>query len=139
MPYDNFFGVLLVSLSSPQTCYGIYFSHILFFLFFSSSDKFLYLSLNSLNYFYNNLLLFLTPQLGFFDNKLNQYFIYYYIETFLPHDKFFDILLAFVSFLQTYYDIYFSHILFFYFFLFQLSFCIYLLLVPLISLFLFLE
>ena len=48
-------------------------------------------------------------------------------------DKFFGILLVFASFLQTY-DIYSSHILFFYFFLLQKSFCIYVVLVPLISL-----
>ena len=45
-----------------------------------------------------------------------------------------DILLFFFSFLQTYYDIYFSHILFFIFFLLQICFCIYLLPVFLISL-----
>ena len=45
-----------------------------------------------------------------------------------------DILLFFFSFLQTYQDIYFSHILFFIFFLLQICFCIYLLPVFLISL-----
>ena len=62
----------------------------------------------------------------------------YYLETFLNHDNFFDnffgILLIFASFLMTYCDIYSSHILFFYFFLLQISVCIYLLLVPLFSL-----
>ena len=43
------------------------------------------------------------------------------------HDNFFDILLVFVFFLQTYYDIYFFHTLSFYFFLLQINFCIYLL------------
>ena len=56
----------------------------------------------------------------------------------LPHDNFFDkifgILLIFASFLMTYCNIYSSHILFFYFFLIQISVCIYLLLVPLFSL-----
>ena len=43
---------------------------------------------------------------------------------FQPHGSFFDILLVFVFFLQTYYDIYFFHILSFYFFLLQINFCI---------------
>ena len=47
------------------------------FLFFSSSDKFLYLSLAcTLNFFYhfhNNLLRCLVLRLSFFDNKLNQH------------------------------------------------------------------
>ena len=60
---------------------------------------------------------------------------YYYIETFLPRDNFFDIPLAFISFLQTYCDIYFSHILFFSFFLLQRSLFIYILPVRLISLY----
>ena len=68
--------------------------------------------------------------------KIKKIFIcYYYIETFLPRDNFFDILLVFFSFLQLYCDIYFSHILFFYFFLLQRSFFIYLLPVLLISLY----
>ena len=46
----------------------------------------------------------------------------------------FDILLVFVSFLQTYYDTYSFHILSFYFFLLQISFCIYLLPALLITL-----
>ena len=66
--------------------------------------------------------------------QIKSYFIYDYIETFLPLDNFFGILLVFASFLQTYCDIYSFHILFFNFFLLQISFCIYLLLVPLFSL-----
>ena len=42
---DNLFGMLLVFASFLQTYYDIYSSHILFFKFFSSSDKFLHLSL----------------------------------------------------------------------------------------------
>ena len=52
-------------------------------------------------------------------SQLKNYFIHYFIETFLSRDNFFDIFLVFVSFLQTYYDIYFSHILFFIFFCFR--------------------
>ena len=66
---------------------------------------------------------------------IKNYFIHYYIETFLSCNNFFDILLVFVFFLQTYYDTYSSRILFFYFFLLQISFYIYLLLVLLISLY----
>ena len=73
LPRDNFFDILLVFVSFLQTYYDIYSSHILF-LFFSSLDKILYLSLAcSLNLFYhfhNNLLLYLVSRLGFFDNKL---------------------------------------------------------------------
>ena len=47
-------------------------------------------------------------------------FIYY----FSLHNIFFRILLVFASFLQTYYDIYFFHILFFYSYLPQISFYI---------------
>ena len=47
---------------------------------------------------------------------------------------FFDILLVFVSSLQTFYDIYFFQILFFYFFPLQINFCIYLFLCLLIFL-----
>ena len=68
-------------------------------------------------------------------SQLKNYFIHYYIETFLPRDNFFDILLVFVSFLQTYCGICFFHILSFYFFLLQISFCIYLLLALLILLY----
>ena len=68
-------------------------------------------------------------------SQLKNHFVYYFIETFLPLDNFFDILLIFFSFFQTYYNIYSSNILFFYFFLLQISFCIYLLLAPLISLY----
>ena len=34
--------------------------------------------------------------------QLKNYFIHHFIETFLPHDNFFDILLVFFSFPQTY-------------------------------------
>ena len=68
-------------------------------------------------------------------SQLKIYFICYYIETFLPHDNFFDILLIFVFFLQTYRDICSSHILSFYFFFLQISFCIYLLLAFIMSLY----
>ena len=68
---------------------------------------------------------------------LKNYFIHCYVETFLPCDIFFDILLVSVSFLQTYYDAYSSHILSFYFFLLQISFFTYLSLVLLISLYYF--
>ena len=65
----------------------------------------------------------------------------YCVETFLSRDNifdnFFDILLAFVSFPQTYYNVYFSHIFFFNFFLLQISFYIYFLLVLLIFLYYF--
>ena len=64
-----------------------------------------------------------------------KYFIYYYIDNFQPRGNFFDILLVLVSFLQTYYDICFFHILSFCFFLIQISFCIYLLLAVLIFLY----
>ena len=57
--------------------------------------------------------------------QLKNYFIYYYIETFLSCNNFFDILLVFVFFLQTYYDTYSSRIFFFSFFLLEISFCIY--------------
>ena len=57
--------------------------------------------------------------------------MHYYIETFLPRDNFFDILLVFF-FLQTNYGMYSSHNLSFCFFLLQISFCIYLLLAVLI-------
>ena len=67
--------------------------------------------------------------------QLKNYFIHYYIETFLRHNNFFDILLVFVSFLRTYCEICFFHILSFYFYLLQISFCIYLLLALLISLY----
>ena len=67
--------------------------------------------------------------------KLKNYFIHYYIETLQPRDNFFDILLVFAFFLQTYFGICFFHILSFYFFLLQISFCIYLLLAPLIFLY----
>ena len=53
--------------------------------------------------------------------------IYYYIETFLSCNNFFYILLVFVSFLQTYCEIYSFRIPFSNFFIFQISFCIYLL------------
>ena len=66
---------------------------------------------------------------------LKKYFIYYYIETFLPRHNFFDILLAFVSFLQAYYDICFSHILCFCFSILQISVYIYFLLDHLTSLY----
>ena len=46
--------------------------------------------------------------------------------SFWLHGNFFDILLVFISFLQTYYDIYFLYILSFHFSLFQINFCIYL-------------
>ena len=52
-------------------------------------------------------------------------------------NKFFDILLVFASFLQTYYDVYSLHILFLYFFLLQIGLPIYLLPAPLISLYYF--
>ena len=58
---------------------------------------------------------------------------YYYIETFQPHDNFFDIFPV-VSFLQTYYGFSFFHILSSYFCLLQISFYIYLLLALLIFL-----
>ena len=58
-----------------------------------------------------------------------------FIEIFYPYDNLFDILLVFVSFLQTYYNVYFFHILFFYFFPFQINFCIYFLLALLIFLY----
>ena len=86
LPRDNFFDILLVFVSFLQTYYDIYSSHILF-LFFSSLDKILYLSLAcSLNLFYhfhNNLLLYLVSCLGFFDNKLNQHFQWNCIHSFL--------------------------------------------------------
>ena len=66
---------------------------------------------------------------------LKKYFICYYIETFLPRHNFFDILLAFVSFLQAYYDICFSHILCFCFSILQISVYIYFLLDHLTSLY----
>ena len=50
-----------------------------------------------------------------------------FILIFSPHGNFFDILLVFVFFLRTYYDICFNHIFAFHFFLLQISFCIYLL------------
>ena len=56
------------------------------------------------------------------------YFIDYYIETFQPHDNFFDILLVFAFLLQTYYDICFFHIFWFWIFLLQISFYIHILL-----------
>ena len=69
--------------------------------------------------------------------QLKNYFIHYYIETFLPRNNFFDILLVFVFFLQTYYDTYSSRIFFFSFFLLQISFCIYFLPALLASLYYF--
>ena len=69
--------------------------------------------------------------------QLKNYFIHCYVETFLSCNNFFDILLVSVSFLQTYYDTYSSRILSFYFFLLQISFCIYLSPVLLISLYYF--
>ena len=63
------------------------------------------------------------------------YFIDYYIGAVQFHSNFFDILLAFVFFLQTYYDICFFHIISFCFFLLQISFSIYLLLALLIFLY----
>ena len=76
LPRDNFFDILLVFVSFLQTYYNIYSSHILF-LFFSSLDKILYLSLacslNLLYHFHNNLLLYLVSRLGFFDNRLNKH------------------------------------------------------------------
>ena len=68
-------------------------------------------------------------------SQLKNYFIHYYIETFLPRDNFFAILLVLGFFLQTYCSICFFHILFFYFFLLQINFCIYLLLALLIFLY----
>ena len=65
--------------------------------------------------------------------QLKNDFIHFYIETFLPHDKFFDILLIFFFFRHITIFI-FSKFSFFYVFLLQISFCIYLLLVLLISL-----
>ena len=65
-------------------------------------------------------------------SQSKNYFILYYTETFLLRNNVFNILLMFVSFLQTYYSIYSSHILFIYLFLLQISFCIYLLLALLI-------
>ena len=73
---SNFFDILLVFVSFLQTLQYLFFPYSLL-LFFSSSDKFLYLSLAcSLNLFYhfhNNLLLYLILCLGFFYNKLNQH------------------------------------------------------------------
>ena len=54
---------------------------------------------------------------------------------FLPFDIFFDILLIFASFLQTYYDICFFHILSFSFYLLEISFYIYFLLALLVFLY----
>ena len=60
--------------------------------------------------------------------QLKKLFIHYYIETLLPRENIFDILLVFVFFLLlTYCGICFFHILFLHFFLLQISFCIYLL------------
>ena len=58
-----------------------------------------------------------------------------FILIFWPDSNFFDILLVFVSFLQTYYDIWFFYIFAFHFFLLRISFCIYLLLALLIVLY----
>ena len=68
-------------------------------------------------------------------SRLKIYFMHYYIETFLSRDNFFDTLLVFVSFLQTYCNICSHNILSVHFFLLQISFCIYLLLALLISLY----
>ena len=55
--------------------------------------------------------------------KIIKIFLFIVLRLFLSHDKFVDnlfgMLLVFASFLQTYYDIYSSHILFSYFFLLQ--------------------
>ena len=67
--------------------------------------------------------------------QLKNYFIHCYVETFLSCNNF-DILLVSVSFFQTYYDTYSSCILS-YFFLLQISCCIYLSPVLLISLYYF--
>ena len=67
-------------------------------------------------------------------SQLKNYFIHYYIETFYPRDNFFDILQVFVFFTQANYGICFFHILFL-FFIFQISFYIYLLLALLIFLY----
>ena len=66
--------------------------------------------------------------------QLKDNFFHYYIETFLSRNNFLDILLVFVSFLQICCGIYSSYILFFIFFLLQMSFYINFLLSLLISL-----
>ena len=73
--------------SSLQKSCDIYFFHILFLIFFLLQTSFciylLLIPLIYLYYFYNNLLLCLTPHLGFFDNKLNHYFQWNCIHSFL--------------------------------------------------------
>ena len=74
---DNFFDILLVFAYFLQTYCDIYSFHILSFYFFllqlSFCIYFLPVRLISLYHFYNNLLLYLVPNLCFFDNKLNQH------------------------------------------------------------------
>ena len=59
----------------------------------------------------------------FYTMKKKKKKIKFFILIFWYHGNFFDVLLVFVSFLQTYYGICFFHILFFYFYLFQINFC----------------
>ena len=78
-----------------------------------------------------------TPSYLFKINKRTNgkyHHIYIYERCFLASRYFFYILLAFVSFLQTYYDICFFHILSLYFFLLQIILYIYFLLFLLIIL-----
>ena len=56
----------------------------------------------------------------------------FFILIFQHHGNVFDILLVFVSFLQTYYDIFFFHIFAFHFIVLEIRFCIYVLLALLI-------
>ena len=73
LPHDNSFGNLLVFLSFLETYFDIYFYCV---LFFSPSDKLLYISLactfNLSLLFHNNPQLYLVSRLGFFDNRLNK-------------------------------------------------------------------
>ena len=98
-------------------------------------DLIVYIVKSQLKNLFYLLLLLLKLQLQLQLKK--NYFIHYYIETFFVLQYFFDILLVFASFLQTYYDIHCSHIFFFSFFILQISCYIYLLPAPLISLYYF--
>ena len=93
LPHDNFFDILLVFVFfSSDILWYLFFLYSI--LFFSSSDKFLYLSLacplNLFLLFHNNSLLYFVSRLCFFDNKLIQRsciysFLIYNLQIFIKH------------------------------------------------------